>query len=71
MTEDPIIGKKIAKIRKMTQEEMEEEYWGGMPPVVLELEDGTVIIPSQDYEGNGPGALFVVEDGKMFSLVAN
>lgn len=60
MTE--IVGKEIVDARKMTEEELEREGWR-MPrlqedPVALELDDGTIIYPSRDPEGNGPGSLF-------------
>lgn len=32
-------------------------------PVVLELDDGSLLIPSSDHEGNNPGALFGVTAG--------
>lgn len=55
-------GKTIAEVRTMTNEEMEQEGWEHYrekPPVIV-LEDGTKLFPSQDPEGNGPGALFGV-----------
>ena len=37
-----------------------ENYWddGSERSAVLELDDGTILYASQDYEGNGPGAIF-------------
>jgi hypothetical protein len=56
-----IIGLRIIGSRHMTQAEMTKEGWyGGMegPAVVLVLENGMLIYPSRDDEGNGPGVLF-------------
>lgn len=56
-------GKTIAEIRPMSDEEQAMEGWERTrydPPVVV-FEDGTKIYPSQDHEGNGPGALFGVD----------
>jgi len=57
---NPLIGRKIADIRPMTQNEMNAEGWGQNPrsAVVIVLDDGTKLYPSMDYEGNGPGRLF-------------
>lgn len=51
------VGRKIVKARYMTHDEAEEFGWGSRP-IVLELDNGSIIFPSQDDEGNGPGALF-------------
>jgi len=56
-----IEGAKIVKIRSMTDAEYSREYWDNDPnnPVyVLELDNGNILFPSRDYEGNGGGALF-------------
>lgn len=53
-------GKIITEVRPMTITEREEEGWE-RGTFVLVLNDGTVIYPSQDDEGNDSGALF----GKM------
>ena len=55
--EAELVGKKIVKVRQMIKIEMEQECWQGKN-MCLELDDGTIIYPSQDEEGNGPGALF-------------
>ena len=54
---ESVIGLKITEMRAMTEEEWQEEGWD-YGTIVLVLEDGTKIYPSQDEEGNGPGALF-------------
>lgn len=61
-SDDPTMvkGQKIVDVRRMTEEEMEREGWKGRmgKPTVLELESGDILFPSQDPEGNGPGAIF-------------
>ena len=53
-------GAKIVNIRSMTSKEAEAEGWdlshNGCR--VLVLDNGIKLYASQDYEGNGPGALF-------------
>lgn len=53
-------GKTIENVRPMTAEEARLEGWGDSPhqAMVIELDDGSKLYPSQDPEGNGPGALF-------------
>jgi hypothetical protein len=59
--------KEIKAIRPMTAKEMRKEYWTGTRPIVIELVDGTIIYPSQDSEGNGPGCMFGVDsEGNHF-----
>jgi hypothetical protein len=70
--EDPLIGETIVEIRKMTDEEMTQEYWtpdnirGN--PTVIELSNGTILFPSRDPEGNGPGALFGRNEDQSFGF---
>lgn len=52
-----LVGRKIVACRYLTKEEMEGLGWYERC-IVLQLDDGSVIYPSQDDEGNGPGALF-------------
>lgn len=62
-----ILNDRIVRIRDMTDEELEAEGWQNAPehqrPPVIVLDSGTLIYPSKDPEGNGPGSLFGVEDG--------
>ena len=55
-------GKSIKEVRTMTEEEAEREGWGSPRrkrlPAVIVLEDGTLLYPSRDSEGNEPGGLF-------------
>ena len=51
-----LVGKKIAKARYMSSEETKESGWS-KSPLLIELDDGTVIIPLQDDEQNEGGSL--------------
>jgi hypothetical protein len=67
-------GRTIVAVRKMRPAEAKREGWDlrwahGAPPVLV-LDDGQVIYPSQDDEGNGPGALFGAYRGSMFRIMA-
>jgi hypothetical protein len=67
-----LMGAVIRCIRRMTEAELaaNSNYWySDAGVVVLELTDGTLLYPSQDEEGNGPGALFgETPDGRPFRL---
>ena len=54
------IGQTIKKVRMLSPEELDAEGWDH-PGVVLELGDGTIVYPSRDPEGNGPGVLFAID----------
>jgi len=70
-----VVGQKIVNIRAMTDEEVESEGWqtNGMSCItVLELENGDVLYPSSDDEGNSGGAIFgTATDGGKFCLRAS
>lgn len=55
-----IAGQRVESYRQMTEEELEAEGWdeylSHTPPNVFELENGVLLYPSRDSEGNGPGA---------------
>ena len=55
-------GRTVVGFRPMTEEELLGEAWDllahQLPPPVIELDNGTIIYPSQDAAGNGPGCLF-------------
>lgn len=67
MNENPSspIGQRIVDIRPMKKHEQKAEGWCNGTLVIV-LGDGTKIYPSQDEEGNGPGALFVCRNGKTY-----
>jgi hypothetical protein len=69
----PIMGATIIEIREMTDSEVTEEGWtiprAHGQPVVLVLDNGTILYASQDHEGNGAGAIFGKEkNGECFAL---
>ena len=67
-----IEGAKIVRIREMTSKEAEQEGWDGMLRNngcrVLELDNGINLYASQDYEGNGPGALFFYDKDGQYAI---
>ena len=50
-------GRIIESVRYLDLEEAEEMCWDSRP-VVIELDDGALLYPSCDDEGNNGGALF-------------
>ena len=57
-----IVGATITKVRLMTDEELDQIGWDagyGAVPMIIELSNGEILIPSQDPEGNGAGHIFV------------
>lgn len=58
---DMLVGRKITKVSYMDAKETEALGWCRRA-VVIELDDGNLIFPSADDEGNGPGALFTNDD---------
>ena len=63
-------GAKIVSIREMTKKEADKEGWElyGDGCRVLILDNGIKLYASQDYEGNGPGALFFTDKGKHYAI---
>ena len=65
-----IEGAKIVNIREMTSKEADAEGWdlhhNGCR--VLVLDNGIKLYASQDYEGNGPGALFFTDKGEHYAI---
>ena len=63
-------GAKIVRIREMTRKEADNEGWdlshNGCR--VLVLDNGIKLYASQDYEGNGPGALFFTDKDKCYAI---
>lgn len=50
-------GRTIVDVRYMTTQEAEVMGWS-YRPVVLQLDNGALLFPSQDDEGNDAGTLF-------------
>ncbi len=53
-----ILGRKIIGVRYTTDEEVKDLYWD-CSVIVLHLDDGSMLVPSADEEGNTAGSLFV------------
>jgi hypothetical protein len=69
-----LMGRTIVDTRRMTVAELEREGWdvepGDEPPLVLVLDNGTMLYPSRDWEGNGPGCLFGTDqEGRQISIL--
>ena len=55
-----LIGRKITYIRWATAKETKQLGYIGASPVIIKLDDGTLLIPQMDDEGNDGGALYVL-----------
>jgi hypothetical protein len=55
--EKALVGRKITGVRWLSTKEIEALGWHHSA-VVLQLDDGTILWPSRDDEGDGAGALF-------------
>ena len=51
-----LLGKTITLVRYMNDSEQEDLGWYNKA-VVIQLDNGIALFPTQDDEGNGPGAL--------------
>jgi hypothetical protein len=54
---DQLLGRRIVGVRYMTIPEMQQYFWQTRA-LVLELDDGTLVFPAADNEGNDAGVLF-------------
>ena len=52
-----LVGRKIVGVRWLSEKECEAMDWHSRP-IVLHLDDGTIVFPSMDDEGNDGGVLF-------------
>jgi hypothetical protein len=52
-----LVGRKIQEVRYMTEKEADDMGWCDRPVVIL-LDDGTMLWPSKDDEGNAAGVIF-------------
>lgn len=57
IAEHQLTGRKIKAVRYMTKTEQSNLGWAHRP-VVIELDNGHLIWPSADDEGNDAGAIF-------------
>ena len=56
--EKETLGEAVVAIVEETKEETEANYWYSAP-IVIELSDGSALIPQSDDEGNDGGALWI------------
>jgi len=57
-----LLGRTIKAVRYLTPEEMDDLGWRSRS-VAMFLDDGTIVWPSMDDEGNNAGALFGEKKG--------
>ena len=60
-------GKKIVSVRYMTKQEAEENDIEARP-LCLKLDDGTIVIPTSDDEGNNGGAYYLIKKDQTYLL---
>jgi hypothetical protein len=61
-----LVGRKIVAVRQLKKSELDMFMWdtrSADEAVMFILDDGSVMIPSMDPEGNGPGHVFVEKLG--------
>jgi len=63
-----LLGRTIKSVRYLTNEEMKDMDWYKRP-ILIELDNGTLCIPSRDDEGNDGGSLFYQEKGKKIDVL--
>jgi|15BtaG_2_1085339.scaffolds.fasta_scaffold00048_62 hypothetical protein len=62
---EQLVGRTITNAFMMSQDDCDAMDWGSSG-LMLELDNGTVIYPVRDDEGNGPGTLRgVTKDGEQ------
>ena len=59
-----LVGLRIMGVRYLTKEETEANYWYSSP-IVIELSDGSALIPQSDDEGNDGGAFCYISREKQ------
>ena len=63
-----LVGLKIVGVRYLTKEETDASGWY-RSPIVIELNDGSALIPQQDDEGNDGGALWIANSKCLDDLI--
>ena len=62
-----LVGRTIVRVRYLQDEEMADDWWSRA--LVIELDDGSLLLPSRDNEGNDGGALLGQSgDGKEWTF---
>lgn len=67
-SEKVLKGRVIKSVRYLTDDEMVDMGWYKRP-ICIELDNGTLCIPSMDDEGNDGGSLFYQEKGKELDVL--
>ena len=62
-----LYGKKIVGVRYLTEEETEASGWYSAP-IVIELSDGSALIPQSDDEGNESGSICVINNEELSTI---
>lgn len=52
-----LVGKKVSQVRYLSKKECDGMGWDAKA-LVIQFDDGTIVFPSSDDEGNNAGALF-------------
>lgn len=73
-TERLLVGRQIVAVRAMTRDELDREYWlvgyrRDEQVTAIELDNGLVLYPSRDEEGNGPGEIFVADETGPIGMI--
>ena len=63
-----LVGRKIIKVRYMTDEEQKDFCWN-CKPICIQLDDKEWLFPSTDDEGNDAGALFSSDEKYEFPVI--
>lgn len=58
---DMLVGKRIKAVGYMTKDEAKSHEWYERA-ILIELEDGTLLYPSSDDEGNSAGSIFTTNE---------
>lgn len=68
-------GLTVKNVRPMDPVEMRKEGWEEYGRInssqVLVFQDGTKIFASKDFEGNGPGRIYLIQANRLFTVVTD
>lgn len=67
----PLEGAKIIRIVRLSAHDLRDLGWDDHHGDVaaLELADGSLLLPSRDEEGNGPGVFFQLFNKRVWTLL--
>ena len=64
-----LVGRKIVKVEWLDPKETDRLFGWDHQPCEIHLDDGTILTPSQDDEGNNAGSIFTnIEDLKCIPV---